>query len=83
MTYSTLRTRLVLGVPLQNFTPVIGIGNSVYIDNGSTYMSLNVSAGLEIKTTRSSKFRFEAIRDFNPDHVTPVTVIRFGILTPF
>ena len=78
--YATSRARLLFGIPQEIFTPIIGLGGTVYIDNGSTYGSPNISGGFETKLKNISTLRIEAIRDFNPDHTTPVTIIRIGLL---
>ena len=78
--YATSRARLLFGIPQEIFTPIIGLGGTVYIDNGTTYGSPNISGGIETKLENSSTLRIEAIRDFNPDHTTPVTIIRIGLL---
>ncbi len=81
--YTTFRTRFLLGLPQKTFEPVFGLGNTIYIDNGSSYSSVNISGGIELAYSDKSLLRFEAIRDFNASHTTPVTVIRFAILVPF
>ena len=78
--YTTSRARLLFGIPQEIFTPIIGLGGTVYIDNGTTYGSPNISGGIETKFGKISTLRIEAIRDFNPDHTTPVTIIRIGLL---
>ena len=78
--YATSRARLLFGIPQEIFTPTIGLGGTVYIDNGSTFWGPNISGGIETKLGNSSALRIEAIRDFNPDHTTPVTIIRVGLL---
>ena len=78
--YTTARARLLFGISQEIFTPIIGLGGTVYIDNGTTYGSTNISGGIETKIGNISKLRIEAIRDFNPDHTTPVTIIRIGLL---
>ena len=78
--YATSRARLLFGIPQEIFTPIIGLGGTVYIDNGTTYWGPNISGGIETKLGNSSALRIEAIRDFNPDHTTPVTIIRIGLL---
>ena len=78
--YTTSRARLVFGITQETFTPIIGLGGTVYIDNGTTYGSPNISGGIETKLGNTSALRIEAIRDFNPDHTTPVTIIRIGLL---
>ena len=78
--YSTARARLLFGISQEIFTPIIGLGGTVYIDNGTTYGSPNISGGIETKIENISTLRIEAIRDFNPDHTTPVTIIRIGLL---
>ena len=78
--YTTARARLLFGIPQEIFTPIIGLGSTVYIDNGTTYGSPNISGGIETKIGNISTLRIEAIRDFNPDHTTPVTIIRIGLL---
>ena len=78
--YTTARARLLFGIPQEIFTPIIGLGGTVYIDNGTTYGSPNISGGIETKIENISTLRIEAIRDFNPDHTTPVTIIRIGLL---
>ncbi len=45
--------------------------------NCSLYIS---GSHLEKKLGNISALRIEAIRDFNPDHTTPVTTIRIGLL---
>ena len=81
--YSTFRTRFLLGLPQKTFEPVFGLGNTIYIDNGSSYSSVNISGGIELAVSEKSVLRFEAIRDFNENHTTPVTVLRFAVLVPF
>ena len=83
VTYTTLRVRFLVGLPLEIFTPQIGLGNTIYIDNGKDYASFNISGGIETDYFNNSKLRLEAIRDFNPDHTTPVTAIRVAFLLPF
>ena len=78
--YSTSRARLLFGIPQEIFTPIIGLGGTVYIDNGTTYGSPNISGGIETNFGKISTLRIEAIRDFNPNHTTPVSIIRIGLL---
>ena len=78
--YTTSRGRLLFGIPRETFTPIIGLGSTAYIDNGIIYGSPNISGGIETKIGNISTLRIEAIRDFNPDHTTPVTIIRIGLL---
>ena len=78
--YTTSRARLIFGIPHKIFTPIVGLGGTVYIDNGTIYGSPNISGGIETKIENISTLRIEAIRDFNPDHTTPVTIIRIGLL---
>ena len=78
--YTTARARFLFGISQEIFTPIIGLGGTVYIDNGTTYGSPNISGGIETKIGNISTLRIEAIRDFNPDHTTPVTIIRIGLL---
>ena len=78
--YSTARARLLFGISQDIFTPIIGLGGTVYVDNGKPYRSPNISGGIETKIGNISTLRIEAIRDFNPDHTTPVTIIRIGLL---
>ena len=78
--YTTARARLLFGISQEFFTPIIGLGGTVYIDNGTTYGSPNISGGIETKIGNISTLRIEAIRDFNPDHTTPVTIVRIGLL---
>ena len=78
--YTTARARLLFGISQEIFTPIIGLGSTAYIDNGTTYGSPNISGGIETKIGNISTLRIEAIRDFNPDHTTPVTIVRIGFL---
>ena len=78
--YTTARAKLLFGISQEIFTPIIGLGGTVYIDNGTTYGSTNISGGIETKIGNISTLRIEAIRDFNPDHTTPVTIVRIGLL---
>ena len=80
VSYSTSRAKLLFGISQEIFTPTIGLGGTVYIDNGTTHWGPNISGGIETKLGNSSALRIEAIRDFNPDHTTPVTIIRIGLL---
>ena len=78
--YTTARARFLFGISREIYTPIIGLGGTVYIDNGTTYGSPNISGGIETKIGSISTLRIEAIRDFNPDHTTPVTIVRIGLL---
>jgi len=78
--YTASRARLLFGIPQEIFTPIIGLGGTVYIDNGKTYGSPNISGGIEAKLGNIPTLRIEAIRDFNPDHITPVTIVRIGLI---
>ena len=78
--YATSRAKLLFGIPQEIFTPVIGLGGTVYIDNDTTYWSPNIFGGIETTLRNSSTLRIEAMRDFNSNHTTPVTIIRIGLL---
>ena len=78
--YTTARAKLLFGISQEIFTPIIGLGGTVYMDNGTAYGSPNISGGIEPKIGNISTLRIEAIRDFNPDHTTPVTIIRIGLI---
>ena len=78
--YATSRAKLLFGIPQEIFAPIIGLGGTVYIDNDTTYWSPNIFGGVETKLRNSSTLRIEAIRDFNSDYTTPVTIIRIGLL---
>ncbi len=78
--YATSRAKLLFGIPQEIFTPIIGLGSTVYIDNDTTYWSPNIFGGIETKLRNRSALRIDAIRDFNSNHTTPVTIIRIGLL---
>ncbi len=79
--YTTARGRVLFGRPFETLSPILSVGSTIYIDNGTTYVGPNISGGFEANLTRASIFRVEAIRDFNPDHTTPVTAIRLAIIS--